>query len=54
MLAGANPAQLTTVATATRSGFETAIGVQSSAPDFAVQALNARGQALGISPVTRR
>jgi Arylsulfotransferase (ASST) len=54
VLAGPNPAALTTIATATRSGFETAIPVQSGAADFAVQALGPAGQVLGTSGATAR
>jgi len=39
------------VATAARSGFETAIKVQSTAAAFRVQALNATGRVIGTSPV---
>jgi EmrB/QacA subfamily drug resistance transporter len=39
-----------TVATAARSGFETAIPVQSRATGFSVQALDSHGRVLGTSP----
>ena len=54
VLAGQNPAQLTAVATAARAGFQTAIPVQSSAADFAVQALNSTGQVLASSDAVAR
>ncbi len=49
VLAGPTPAQLTTVAQAPASGFETAIPTASAGPVFAVQALGAAGEALGVS-----
>ena len=49
VLAGANPTALATIATAPVGGFETAIPVSSSAPDFAVQALGPAGEVLGSS-----
>jgi hypothetical protein len=49
VLAGANPASLATVATTPVGGFETAIPVSSSAPDFSVQALGPAGEVLGTS-----
>jgi hypothetical protein len=49
VLAGPSPAQLSTIATVSRSGFETGMPVQSGAPDFAVQALGPSGQVLGTS-----
>ena len=54
VLAGPSPAQLSPIANAPRSGFETAIGVSSAAGDFAVQALGAGGQVLGTSSATAR
>jgi Arylsulfotransferase (ASST) len=54
VLAGPNPAQLATIATAGRSGFQTSISVHSSQPDFAVQALGAAGEALGTSATLQR
>jgi hypothetical protein len=40
----------TTIATAARTGFETAIRVQSQATGFSVQALDSHGRVLGTSP----
>jgi Arylsulfotransferase (ASST) len=54
VLAGPNPTQLSTIATATRSGFQTAIPIHSSQPDFAVQALGAASEVLGTSGVIAR
>jgi hypothetical protein len=54
VLAGATPATLATVAQAPSSGFETAIAVPSAAPVFAVQALGAGGEVLGVSRATAR
>lgn len=54
VLAGANPAQLSTIATAGRTGFETAIPIHSPQPDFAVQALGAGGEVLGTSGTVAR
>ncbi|HTR73506.1 MAG TPA: arylsulfotransferase family protein, partial [Solirubrobacteraceae bacterium] len=54
VLAGPSPAQLAPIANAQRTGFETAIPVQSAAGDFAVQALGPAGQVLGTSPATAR
>ena len=54
VLAGADPAHLSPIATATRTGFETAIPVHSSQPDFAAQALGASGQTLATSHVIAR
>ncbi|HEY2282609.1 MAG TPA: arylsulfotransferase family protein [Solirubrobacteraceae bacterium] len=54
VLAGADPAHLSVIATAARTGFETAIPVHSLQPDFAVQALGASGQTLAISHVISR
>ena len=54
VLAGQNPAQLTIVASAASDGFQTAIPVESAAPDFAVQALSATGQVLGTSHTVAR
>jgi hypothetical protein len=52
VLAGPNPASLSAVAEAPRSGFETAIALPAgtAGPDVAVQALDASGQSLGVSP----
>jgi hypothetical protein len=49
LLGGASPHALGPVAAAPRGGFETAITLQSSARYFAVQALGADGQVLGVS-----
>jgi hypothetical protein len=54
VLAGADPAHLAPIATAPRTGFETAIPVSSAAPDFMVQALGASGQTLAGSHVLSR
>ncbi|HTR73504.1 MAG TPA: arylsulfotransferase family protein [Solirubrobacteraceae bacterium] len=54
VLAGPSPAQLAPIANAQKTGFETAIPVQSAAGDFAVQALGPAGQVLGTSPATAR
>jgi hypothetical protein len=50
VLAGASPTQLTPVAQAPKSGFETAIGTPGPEPYVAAQALNAAGAVLGTSP----
>ncbi len=49
VLAGPDPTQLSPIATADRTGFETAIPIHSAQPDFAVQALGEAGQTLGTS-----
>ena len=49
VLAGASPAQLAPVATATRQGFETAIATPGPEPYVAVQALDATGAVLATS-----
>lgn len=54
VLAGPNPAQLTPIATAPRTGFETAVPLQTTQPDFAVQALDGSGAVLGTSGAVRR
>jgi hypothetical protein len=54
VLAGPDPAHLSMIAFATRTGFETAITVYGFQPDFAVQALGTSGQTLGISHVISR
>lgn len=54
VLAGPSPAQLSAIATAPRTGFETAIAVQSAAADFAVQALGPSGQVLSTSATVAR
>ena len=50
VLAGASPSALTPVATAPKSGFQTAIAAPSPGPYVAVQALNAAGAVIGVSP----
>jgi Arylsulfotransferase (ASST) len=49
VLAGPSPQQLTPVAAAARSGFQTAIATPGPAKDVAVQALDASGAVLGTS-----
>jgi EmrB/QacA subfamily drug resistance transporter len=49
LLAGAGAGPMGAVATAARSGFETAIPVRTGYSSFKVQALNARGAVLGTS-----
>ncbi len=49
VLAGSTTSSLKPVAHAARSGFETAIPVPGSYHTFEVQALNARGRAIGVS-----
>lgn len=49
VLAGSGVSSLTAVATASKSGFETAIPVSGSYTTFEVQALDARGRAIGAS-----
>jgi EmrB/QacA subfamily drug resistance transporter len=49
VLAGATPASLHAVTTASRSGFETAIAVPASARAFRLQALDTNGQVIGTS-----
>ncbi|MGO9488587.1 MAG: arylsulfotransferase family protein [Solirubrobacteraceae bacterium] len=49
LLAGPSAKQLAPVATAARSGFETAIGSPASAPYLAVQALDSSGAVIGTS-----
>jgi hypothetical protein len=51
VMAGPSAAQLEAVATATRSGFETAISVPSGDRVFQVEALGAFGQVIGTSAV---
>jgi Arylsulfotransferase (ASST) len=54
VLAGPSSTTLTPIATVASTGFETAIPVSTTDPDFAVQALGSSGQVLGTSkPVTR-
>jgi Arylsulfotransferase (ASST) len=52
VLAGSSPSALSPVGTAGRRGFETAIGVHSEQPYFAVQALASSGKTLATSGVT--
>jgi hypothetical protein len=54
VLAGADPAHLSAIASVPRASFETAIPVHSPEPDFAVQALGASGQTLATSHVIAR
>jgi hypothetical protein len=54
VLAGASPTALSPVATARKHGFETQIGVHSSARYFAVQALGGAGNVLATSAVKAR
>ncbi len=54
VLAGASPTTLTPVALAPASGFETAISLASAAPLYAVQALGAGGEVLGVSHAIAR
>ncbi len=54
VLGGASPATLTPIATAASTGFETAIAVDSTDANFAVQALGAAGEVLGTSPAAHR
>jgi len=54
LLAGPAPDQLTPIATAPRTGFETAITAGSAQPYLAVDALGAEGQTLASSRVVRR
>ena len=54
VLAGPNPAQLSTIATAQREGFQTAIPVHNSQSDFEVQAIGPSGQTLSTSAPVQR
>jgi hypothetical protein len=49
VMGGASASQMTVVAKAARSGFETAIPVPQSYKSFEVQALSANGQVIGSS-----
>ncbi len=49
VLAGSTAGRLSAVASAARSGFETAVPVPSSYKSFEVEALNAKGRAIGAS-----
>ncbi|HEY2536603.1 MAG TPA: arylsulfotransferase family protein [Solirubrobacteraceae bacterium] len=53
VLAGPSPTQLTAVASAPKSGFETTIATPGPAAYVAVQALNAAGAAIGTSPTIK-
>jgi Arylsulfotransferase (ASST) len=55
VLAGASPTSLTTVASAARTGFETAIALAAplAAPYVAVQALGASGAVIGVSAAVK-
>lgn len=50
VLAGASAASLSPVSTFVKTGFESAVSVPRSATHFAVQALDATGRLLGVSP----
>ncbi len=51
VFAGSSPTNLSMVASAMKSGFETAIPISSSGPYFQVQALDAGSHVLGVSSV---
>jgi hypothetical protein len=51
VLAGSSPSAVFPVSTTAKTGFETAIDASSSAPYFAVRALDSSGRALATSPV---
>lgn len=53
IFAGKSPSTLFKVATAARSGFETAIPVNDKGPYFQVKAVNSLGQIIGASKVVR-
>jgi hypothetical protein len=53
-LGGPNPSSLVPLETVASGGFETAIALPRADPYYAVQALNAAGQVLGVSHVLRR
>ncbi|MBA3807497.1 MAG: arylsulfotransferase family protein [Solirubrobacterales bacterium] len=53
VLAGASPSALAPVATAAKSGFQTEIAAPSSGPYVAVQALDAGGAVLAVSPTVK-
>ncbi|MEA2201441.1 MAG: hypothetical protein QOI89_2037 [Solirubrobacteraceae bacterium] len=50
VLAGSSPSALSPVATAAKAGFETTIAAPTAAPYVAVQALDAAGAVIGVSP----
>jgi Arylsulfotransferase (ASST) len=54
VLAGSSPTDMTPIASAPRSGFETAITTDTSARYFAVRALDGAGQVLGTSAAVAR
>ncbi len=53
VLAGPSPTQLTPVASAAKSGFETTIATPGPAAYVAAQALNAAGAVIGTSPTIK-
>ncbi len=53
VLAGASSSSLATVATAPKSGFQTTIAVPAAGPYVAVQALDASGAVLAVSPTVK-
>jgi hypothetical protein len=53
VLAGASPATLTPVTSAAKAGFQTTLTAQTAGPYVAVQALNAAGAVIGISPTVK-
>jgi hypothetical protein len=53
VLAGASPTSLAPVASAPRSGFQTSIAVKPTPAYLAVQALNAAGAVIGLSPTIK-
>jgi hypothetical protein len=54
VLAGSRPDRLAPLGSVQRAGFETGIRAGDAGPYYAVRALDARGGALGTSPVVRR
>jgi len=53
VLAGASPTSLTPAASAPRSGFQTSVAVTPAPAYLAVQALNASGAVIGLSPTIK-
>jgi hypothetical protein len=53
ILAGKSRSKLTPIASARRSGFETAIEVGNTGPYFAVRARDAKGQTLSTSKTVK-
>jgi hypothetical protein len=53
VLAGVTPEAMHVVASSPRTGFETAIGAPTPAPDVAVRALDGRGNVLATSNIAR-